>query len=102
MLYEVIAMNDAKKELKDIDNYISYILYEPIIAKKLIRKIQDGFLDLSYMPMKYKLLIKKRNFEIRKSIVKNYIIIYQIEIKIKIVYILHIFYSKRNYLKSFN
>ena len=102
MLYKVIATNDAKKEMKDIGNYISYILYEPIIAKKLIKKIQDGFLDLTYMPRKYRLLTRKNNFEIRRSIVKNYIIIYQIEIKIKTVYILHIFYSKRNYLKLFN
>ena len=64
--------------------------------------MRHSILDLSYMPRKYKLLKKEKDIEVRKMIIKNYIIIYQIEIKIKIVYILHIFYSKRNYLKLFN
>ena len=102
MLYKIIVLDDAIKEIEQIGNYISYMLQEPMIAKKLVKNIRYSILDLSYMPRKYILLKEKNNFEIRRSIVKNYIIIYQIEIKIKIVYILHIFYSKRNYLKSFS
>ena len=70
-----------------------------MIANKLLHKIQEEILYLSYMPIKYKRLKKTRNIGIHQRNVKNYNIIYQIDIKIKKVYILHIFYSRRNYLK---
>ena len=70
-----------------------------MIDNKLLHKIQEEILDLSYMPRKYKRLKKTRNIGIHQRNVKNYNIIYQIDIKIKKVYILHIFYSRRNYLK---
>lgn len=49
---------------------------------------QEEILDLSYMPRKYKRLKKSRDIGIHQRTVKNYNIIYQIDIKIKKVYIL--------------
>lgn len=65
----------------------------------MIVRIKNKISDLEYMPKKFKLLKQYKEIEIRLLIVKNYIIIYQIDSKIKRVHVLHIFYSKRNYLK---
>lgn len=92
-------MDDAIEDIEGIQYYISYVLHEPNVSRRLICKIQDEIFDLDYMPRKYKILKKTKNKEIHQKSVKNYNIIYQIDIKIKKVYILHIFYSKRNYLK---
>lgn len=85
--------------MENIKIYISDRLKEQYIAKKTIQKITSEIADLRYMPRKYRLIRKDKNIEIHKMIVKNYIIIYQVDIRIKTVYILHIFNSKRNYLK---
>ncbi len=98
-IYEIIYSTEYRQELKEIYYYIAIHLQEEVIAKKLVHKIQEEILDLSYMPRKYKRLKKTRNIGIHQRNVKNYNIIYQIDIKIKKVYILHIFYSRRNYLK---
>lgn len=98
-LYKIIIMKTAKEEMEEIKIYISDRLQEPAIARKTIQRITKEISDLRYMPRKYKLLRKNKNIEIHKMSVKNYVIIYQINIKIKTVYILHIFNSKRNYLK---
>lgn len=92
-------MNEAREDIEGIQYYISYVLHEPNVSRRLIRKIQEEISDLDYMPRKYKRLKKSRDIGIHQRTVNNYNIIYQIDIKIKKVYILHIFYSKRNYLK---
>lgn len=92
-------MGDAKEEIKNIKIYISDKLQEPITARRTIRAIINEIEDLKYMPRKYKLLRKEKDIEIHRLIVKNYVIIYRVDIKFKKVYILHIFYLKRNYLK---
>lgn len=92
-------MDEAREDIEGIQYYISYVLHEPNVSRRLIRKIQEEISDLDYMPRKYKILKKTKHREIHQKAVKNYNIIYQIDIKIKKVYILHIFYSKRNYLK---
>lgn len=92
-------MDEAKTQIKMIKNYLSNILCEPIIAKKTIQTIQEKISDLSYMPRKYQLLRKDADTEIRRMIVKNYIIIYQVNNEIETVIIINIFYVRRNYLK---
>ena len=70
---------------------------EEVIARKLIYRIQKEIFDLEYMPKKYKVLKKNKRKEIHQKTIKNYNIIY--EIHDNKVHILHIFYSRRNYLK---
>ena len=60
-LYQIIIMNDAKENLEEIQYYISYILREPNISRRLIRKIQREISDLNYMPKRYKVIIKSRD-----------------------------------------
>lgn len=88
--YNLIYSEEYNEELTLIYEYI---------AKKLITKIRKEILRLQYFPKENKVISRRRENELYRLIVKNYIIIYQIDIKIKTVYILHIFNSKQNYLK---
>lgn len=96
-LYKTVITDDANKELKEIYYYIKVHLQEEVIARKLVNKIQKEIFDLEYMPRKYKILINSKRKKIYQKSIKNYNIIY--EIHANKVYILHIFYSKRDYLK---
>ena len=50
---------------------------------------------LEDFPFAYKLIRKTKNFEYRKLIIKNYIIIYKINLKEKEINILHIYNQKQ-------
>ena len=50
---------------------------------------------LEDFPRAYKLLRKTKKFEYRKFIIKNYIIIYKINLKEKEINILHIYNQKQ-------
>ena len=50
---------------------------------------------LRYFPYVHKLLRKTKKFEYRKFIIKNYIIIYKINLKEKEINILHIYNQKQ-------
>lgn len=51
-------------------------------------------------PFAHELFKKEENFEYRKLIVKNYIIIYKINLKEKQIFILRIYNQKFNYKKK--
>ena len=47
-------MDDAIEDIEGIQYYISYVLHEPNVSRRLICKIQDEISDLDYMPRKYR------------------------------------------------
>ena len=55
---------------------------------------------LNIFPYAYKIIAKSKNFEYRKLIIKNYIIIYKINLKEKEVNILHIYNQKQKIKKK--
>lgn len=89
-----------KKELRNIYEYITDELKSEKIAIKLIKTISNKIKILEVFPFAYKLYKKEENFEYRKFIVKNYIIIYKINLKEKEIRILHIYNQKLNYKKK--
>lgn len=82
-------------ELEKTYLYIRDELKEAKIAGKIIRKIREKIRILNNFPFAYKLLTKNKNFEYRKFIIKNYIIIYKINLKEKEINILHIYNQKQ-------
>ena len=82
-------------ELDDIYLYIRDKLKETRIAENTIKKIRHKIKILTNFPLAYKLLRKKQNLEYRKFIIKNYIIIYKINLKEKEIKILHIYNQKQ-------
>ena len=83
------------RELDDIYIYITKNLKEPRIAEVIVKKIREKVLILNDFPFAYKLIKKTKNFEYRKFIIKNYIIIYKINLKEKEINILHIYNQKQ-------
>ena len=82
-------------DLKRIYKYIKNELKEDDIAQKLMQKIMRSLKILEDFPFAHKLLRKTKNFEYRKFIIKNYIIIYKINLKEKEINILHIYNQKQ-------
>ena len=82
-------------DLKKIHKYIKDNLKEEKNAQKLVKKIMQSLKILEDYPLAYKLLRKTKNFEYRKFIIKNYIIIYKRNLKEKEVNILHIYNQKQ-------
>ena len=62
-------------------------------------KQEESFIN-EVFPFAYELYKKEENFEYRKFIVKNYIIIYKINLKEKEIKVLHIYNQKLNYNKK--
>ncbi len=93
--FKIIYDDDAMFELDKIYLYIKERLKEDKIAKRTINNIKGKISTLRYFPFAHKLLRKTRNFEYRKFIIKNYIIIYKINLKEKEINILHIYNQKQ-------
>jgi len=74
--FKIIYDDDAMFELDKIYLYIKERLKEDKIAQRIVNNIRGKISSLEYFPYAHKLLRKTRNFEYRKFIIKNYIIIY--------------------------
>lgn len=98
--YVINYDNSFNREIRNIYEYISENLNERKIAIKLMNRIDNKIKVLETFPFAYKLYKKEENFEYRKLIVKNYIIIYKINLKEKEIFILHIYNQKLNYHKK--
>lgn len=84
-----------------IYEYISNNLKEDSSAKKLMTEVLDKVLNLAKLPEIYVKIGKVDNLklEYRRMVVKNYIVLYTVDNKKKKVYIMHMIYGKRDYLK---
>lgn len=84
-------------ELEQIYLYIKHRLKEEKIAHKAISKIMEKVKILEIFPTAYKLSREEKDFEYRKFVIKNYVIIYRINLKEKEINILHIYNQKQKY-----
>ena len=93
--YKIIYKKQVRDELDEIYLYIREKLKENKIAQKTIDNIRGKISNLIYFPYAHKLLRKNKNFEYRKLIIKNYIIIYKINLNQKEINILNIYNQKQ-------
>ena len=98
MNYKVYIRKAAKNDIADIYNYVKYSLQSPDAAMNIVEKIEESIMDLNFMPERFEMLgMEGSNYKnIRKLIVKNYIIVYKVIKKDYRVDVLRVFYSKRN------
>ena len=97
--YYVKFTNSAEEELIEIYEYISFILKSEITANKFVENVENKILRLSIFPYScMEIISKPQNIQYRKLIVKNYVILYKIYEENKRVDIVHIYYSRRDYL----
>ena len=98
--YVIKQEKSFKKELRNIYEYIDDELKQKKSAIKLINLISDKIRILEVFPFAFELYKKEEKFEYRKFIVKDYIIIYKINLKERKIKILHIYNQKFNYNKK--
>ena len=98
--YNIKQEKSFKQDLKNIYRYIAYNLKEEKIAIKFVNTVISKLKILQVFPFAHELYKKEKDLEYRKLIVKNYIIIYKINLKEKTIKILHIYNQKFNYNKN--
>ena len=74
----------------------------PINKNKFYSKIKNTISNLFYFPEQYPKIENDTSDNIRKIVIDNYIIIYQVKKDARQVFLLHIFHYKQNYLKFYN
>ena len=100
--YNIKTTKAFEEELLDIYSYIVDYLQEPKIANEKYKKIRNKILSLQYLPERYSRIFKSKfkNRNLRKLLINNFIIIYEVKNDTNEVFILHIFYKKQNYLNQ--
>ena len=102
MMYDLEYLPAARREIKNIIEYISFKLSNPIAARRLLESIEHEAENLRYAPYSmppYRPIIETK-YEYRKVLIANYIMFYRVnEIK-KQITIVHIKYAKSDYGKK--
>ena len=96
--YAVIITEHAKRQMKDIYQYICYALQSPDIAQRWLDVITKEIGSLSFMPERLKVVDEKpwNQEEIRKLIIKNYYVYFWIDSLNNEVWVTAVTYRKRN------
>ncbi len=100
--YAVKFSPKAYNDLKNINEYICKELLEPDIAHEMSRLITDEISKLEYFPFRNpKVMSEKIKHEnLRKMLVKNYIIFYDVDENSKLVNIHRILYAYSDWIKD--
>lgn len=98
--YSIVITEPAESDLIQITSYIAKELKEPELAGKLIDRIGNTILSLEEMPFRNNLVIDDRlsSQGVRKILVDNYIVFYIVSEESKIVTIVRILYSRRDWM----
>ncbi len=98
MSWDVEFTEQARNDLRDILDYISYELQAPKIAVQLVREITNEILSLNQMPMRYRLYDEEpwQNQGLRYFPVKNYLIFYYPDESANTVYAVRVIYGGRD------
>ena len=100
--YGILVTPDAVDNLFELRNYIANTLHSPETAVSYIQKIRNEISSLSAMPGRYRLVDEEpwHTRGVRKFLVKNFYVYYRIDETAHRVYILNVFYSKRDQLRA--
>ena len=97
--YNVIILDEAKEDIKEIIRYIKVKLKEPKIAKQHIKAFKEEISKLNYTADIYNVIDNEitGKRDIRKINVKIFMIFYGIIEKTKDVQIIAVYYSGSNW-----
>ncbi len=97
--YKIKFSKDARNDYFNIIRYIKYKLFEPDIANNYAKMIKEEINKLEYTTQSFAIIpndtIKYNN--IRKLIIKNYIVFYRVNESDKMVNIERILYGASNW-----
>ena len=100
--FEVKISIRAKKDLQSIALYIKNTLKEPNIAKKYAKLLKAEIENLEYFPQRNSIIDDEiiRDLNIRKLIIKNYIVFYRINEDKKIVNVERVIYGSSDWINK--
>lgn len=97
--YKIKFSKDARNDYFNIIRYIKYKLFEPDIANNYAKMVKEEINKLEYTTQSFAIIpndtIKYNN--IRKLIIKNYIVFYRVNESDKMVNIERILYGASNW-----
>jgi len=98
MIWNVDYADSAKQDLREIYQYVSYVLLEPAIAAKQTDRIMDAADSLDNMPMRHRLYDKEpwRSMGLRVLPVDNWVVLYVPDEAKRIVKIIRVIYGGRD------
>ena len=98
--YEIQITEPAENDLRAIGVYISKELLELSIAKNIIAKIGQAIMKLEELPLRNALILDGEIAlqGIRKILVDNYIVFYNVIEENKTVTIIRILYNRRDWI----
>lgn len=98
--YKIIWSQNFKLEQKKIYNYTFFNLNEPLVVKELQSKIITSLYSLQTFPERYPKVehySSQKKLNIRKLLIENYVVLYEVDNDLRQVIILHIFHGTQNY-----
>jgi len=100
--YNIIITPNAENQIKEIVNYISTILLNTDAARKFVIFLKEKIGKLNIFPEAYPILDRKpwNKKEIRKLLIKSFIVYFYVNKEKYIIYILAVVYGKRDQLKQ--
>lgn len=100
--YKIVFTSDCIREMDYIYNYITINLYAQKSAKELMNNVEQAIENLKTMPKIY-MTIKRcpeLELEYRRIIIGNYVIVYTVSEKERIIYVVHMYYGRSDYLND--
>jgi len=97
--YLLKLLPQAELDLDSIYSHITHELENPQAAIDLIDKIEKELLSLEHMPGRYSLsdINELASAGYRKCVIDNYIALYRVDEKRKLVVVATVFYGMRDY-----
>lgn len=98
--FEVEVSEQCADEIIEIYGYISNVLKEKRIARKMFVELRNKIINVKENPDLYMKIgkVDKLYREYHRIVIKNYVVLYTIDYEKKKVYISRMLYGKRNYL----
>lgn len=100
--YEVKLTKQAINQMNFIVNYISKELMAPDAARNLLYQMKEGMENLTFLPKRYTIIDEEpwKSNEIRKIIVKNFLVYFWVDDCNNTVQVVAVIYNKRNQIKQ--
>lgn len=104
MNWKVEITDRARRDLRNILDYIMYELREPQTTINLMRRITEEILSLDQMPFRYRIYEEEpwKSQGLRYFSVKNYLIFYYPEESSRAVYVVRVVYGGRDVSRQLN
>lgn len=99
-MYKLVFAPEFARDLDSTFEYISHVLCADKAAKELMKEIDDSIMNLKNMPYMYPECNEPlKSLGYRKIVVKNYILIYEVDDEKKNINLLRIFYGRSDYMR---